>query len=82
MIQRTHSSIAFHLTLFLLIATLAARADVKLPALFTDHMVLQQGQPLKVWGWAEAGEAITVEFRKQSVAAKSRHQARIRYRYA
>ena len=52
-------------TLVLLCAALAARADVKLPALFSDHMVLQQGLPLKVWGWAEPGEKVTVEFRQQ-----------------
>lgn len=41
----------------------AARADVKLHALFTDHMVLQRGQQVPVWGWAEDGEAVSVTFR-------------------
>lgn len=36
------------------------RADVKLPGLFGDHMVLQQGQTVPVWGWADPGEAVTV----------------------
>ena len=31
----------------------AVRAEVKLPSVFGDHMVLQQGQRLPVWGWAE-----------------------------
>lgn len=44
-----------------------ALADVRLPALFSDHMVLQQGQPLPVWGWAAAGEAVTVSVAGQSV---------------
>jgi sialate O-acetylesterase len=35
-------------------------ADVRLPALFGDHMVLQQDIPLPIWGWAEPGEAVTV----------------------
>ena len=39
----------------LLLSSLAARADVKLPALFGDHMVLQQEATLPVWGWAEPG---------------------------
>jgi sialate O-acetylesterase len=39
----------------------AARADVKLPHLFSDGMVLQQGTKCKVWGTAEAGEKITVK---------------------
>lgn len=42
-----------------------AAADVRLPALFTDHMVLQQGQKNRVWGWAEPGEAVTVAIGQQ-----------------
>ena len=32
---------------------------LQLHALFSDHMVLQQGLPAPVWGWADAGETIT-----------------------
>src|SRR3954468_1203438 len=45
------------------------QADVKLPALFSDHMVLQQGKLLPVWGWADEGEKVTVEFRGKIQAA-------------
>ncbi len=50
-------------------------ADVRLPALFTDHMVLQQGKPISVWGWANHGEQITVEFagQKATTVAKEGH---------
>ena len=37
-----------------------ARADVTLPAILSDHMVLQAGHPLRVWGWAEPGEEVSV----------------------
>ena len=37
-----------------------ASADVKLPSVLSDHMVLQQGMPVSVWGWAEPGEKVTV----------------------
>ncbi|HEY2952787.1 MAG TPA: sialate O-acetylesterase [Verrucomicrobiae bacterium] len=67
MIQRKLFPLSLRSILFLVCSALAVRADVKLPALFTDHMVLQQGQSLKVWGWAEAGEQVTVAFRKQRV---------------
>ena len=55
------------LAMFAMAGTFAptAQAEVRLPKLFSDHMVLQQGLPLKVWGWAEPGEKVTVEFRKQ-----------------
>ncbi len=35
-------------------------ADIKLPAIFGDHMVLQRGQKVPVWGTADAGEKVTV----------------------
>lgn len=37
-----------------------AHAEVKLPSIFGSHMVLQQGQKNRVWGWADPGEQITV----------------------
>jgi sialate O-acetylesterase len=37
-----------------------ARADVKLPSIFGDHMVLQQEAKVPVWGMAESGEKVTV----------------------
>lgn len=40
-------------------------ADVKLPNIFGDHMVLQRGQKNKVWGLADAGENITVSIGQQ-----------------
>ncbi len=47
----------------------ASWADVKLPAIFGDHMVLQQDSKLPVWGWADPGEAVTVSAAGQKAAA-------------
>ncbi len=49
-----------------------ARADVRLPALFSDGMVLQQGMEVPVWGWAGDGEQVTVTFRSQTVKTTAR----------
>lgn len=56
---------------FLLVVSAAttARADVKLPAIFGDHMVLQQERAIPVWGWADAGEKVTVTIAGQSKSA-------------
>lgn len=35
-------------------------ADVKLPKIFGDGMVLQQGMELPIWGWADPNEAVTI----------------------
>jgi len=42
-----------------------AMADVTLPNIFSDHMVLQRDQKNKVWGKADAGEAVTVSIAGQ-----------------
>ena len=44
---------------------------VQLASPFGDHMVLQQGQPVPVWGTAAPGEKITVEFAGQKKSAKA-----------
>ena len=46
-----------------------ALADVRLPALFSDNMVLQRGMTVPVWGWADEGEPVTVTFRGHSEKA-------------
>lgn len=44
-----------------------AQATVRLPAIFSDHMVLQQEEDCAIWGWADPGEKITV-----TIAGKSK----------
>ncbi len=39
----------------LILATGLTRADVKLPAIFGDHMVLQRDTSVPVWGTAAPG---------------------------
>jgi sialate O-acetylesterase len=48
------------------------RADVKLHGLFTDNMVLQRDSTAPVWGWADDGEQVTVEFRGKKVSTSAR----------
>ena len=54
---------------FSVILKSAAVADVKLPAIFGDHMVLQQKAPVQVWGWADPGEQVSVKGSWQWFAA-------------
>lgn len=46
-----------------------ASAEVKLPALFTDHMVVQRDQPLKIWGWADPSESVVVSIGNSKATA-------------
>ena len=54
------------------IAATAAYADVKLPAIISDGMVLQQGINVPLWGWADEGESVTVEFQGQKVVTTAK----------
>src|SRR5215510_7204937 len=61
-------------SLLFIIAFIAgnARADVKLPALISDGMVLQQGMAVPLWGWADEGESVTVGFQSQKVTTTAK----------
>ena len=48
-----------------------ARAEVKVPALFTSHLVLQRDQANPVWGWAAPGETVTVTIADQKQTAQA-----------
>lgn len=50
-----------------LLFTSPLMAQLKLPQIFSDHMVLQQKAEVPIWGWAAAGEKITVQLAKQEV---------------
>lgn len=51
-----------HFAVLLLLFTYptVARADVKLPGIISDRMVLQRDKPIPIWGWAAADEEVTV----------------------
>jgi len=49
---------------------------MKLAPLFTDNMVLQQGQPVPVWGTAEKGETVTVRFADQEANTQADAEGR------
>jgi sialate O-acetylesterase len=50
-----------HFLMALLVGLPAAvMADVRLPAIFGDHMVLQADTEVPLWGWADPGEPVTV----------------------
>jgi sialate O-acetylesterase len=51
------------------LAASAARAELRMPKIFTDHMVLQQQMPVAVWGWADPGQKVTVSILTASQSA-------------
>lgn len=64
------------LPLILLSVSTAARAEVRLPAIIGDNMVLQQQTKIRIWGNARPGERVTVTLLRKSsstVADKEGH---------
>ena len=57
--------------LFTCVAVNHSAADISLPNIFNDHMVIQRQQPIRIFGMAAPGEAITVEFAGESGKAEA-----------
>jgi sialate O-acetylesterase len=49
----------------------AAVAAVQLPNLFSDHAVLQRDRPVRIFGWGQGGENVTVRFHGQTVTTQT-----------
>ena len=46
--------------IFVGVSCISAEAEIKLPRLFGDSMILQQKQKNAVWGWTDAGKTVSV----------------------
>ncbi|MEI7955126.1 MAG: sialate O-acetylesterase [Verrucomicrobiota bacterium] len=46
----------------------SASAEVRLPRLLSDNMVLQRDLPIPIWGWAGPNENVTVRLGKSAVS--------------
>lgn len=57
--------------LALFLSASCAGAAVRLPAVISDHMVLQSGKPVAIWGLADIGEEVRVTFGGQQKTAKA-----------
>ncbi|MDB5010050.1 MAG: sialate O-acetylesterase, partial [Mucilaginibacter sp.] len=53
------------INLFLFFLSFSAYADIKLPQLVSNSMVLQRDTKLKIWGWASPGERVTIAFNEK-----------------
>jgi sialate O-acetylesterase len=51
----------FYLFTTLIIFSITVSANVSLPSVFSDNMVLQQKSDVKIWGWAKTGEKVSVK---------------------
>ncbi len=58
---------------FLLFAALgsSAPAELRLPAVIGSNMVMQRDEPIPIWGWAKAGDEVTVNLGSQDRKTKT-----------
>lgn len=56
---------------FFLVGSNTIGAQVKLPALIRDSMILQRDVPVNIWGWASPGEKIAITLNKKKYAVKA-----------
>jgi sialate O-acetylesterase len=73
---------AFFIVLLLVGWSATLRADVKLPPVFSNHMVLQRGLALPIWGTASPGEEVTVSIADQQQITKADEQGKWRVKLA
>ena len=45
----------------IMLGGVSVRADIKLPAVIGSNMIIQRDLPMKLWGWAEPKESVTVK---------------------
>ena len=63
----SHKRLVLIIGLLACFGTMAVRANVSVVSLFSDHMVIQRGKPVQVYGTAAVGEVVVVSFNGQSV---------------
>jgi sialate O-acetylesterase len=61
----------YFLIIALCIGSIAVSANVTLPGIFSDNMVLQRNTLIPVWGWADANEKVEVKFNSQTKTVKA-----------
>lgn len=57
--------------LILLCLCVSAMAEVKLPRIFSDNMVIQRDKPVRIWGTADKNEKVEVTFNGQKRTTKA-----------
>ena len=65
-----HKLVFAAIVLFLLVGA-GAPADLRLPAVIGDNMVLQRGADVPIWGWADPGTEVTVAFAGQTKSGRA-----------
>lgn len=72
--QNPHSKPLITRAIFILSIMFSAfslRAEIKLPRLISNGMVLQRDKPLQIWGWASPSEKVSITFQDKNFQTKA-----------
>jgi len=61
---------SFAIVILAVCSALLEAGPLKLHAIFTSHMVIQRGKPIKIWGWATPGQTVTVKLGEETATAE------------
>jgi hypothetical protein len=70
-LSASHIGYSLIVPVLMLFLSMSVSAEVTLPYVLSDNMVLQRDIPVNIWGWANAGERVTVTFNGQTMSAKT-----------
>lgn len=59
------------LLILALLVFFTSEAQIRLPRLIRDSMILQRDSKVKIWGWASPNEKVTVSFNKKTYRSKA-----------
>ncbi|MDR3734176.1 MAG: sialate O-acetylesterase [Acidobacteriaceae bacterium] len=54
-----------------LLFALSVSAELRLPSLLSDHAVLQRDHPVRIWGWSNPQEKVTIRFHQQTLTTQA-----------
>lgn len=74
--MRVYLNVAGTTFLFGLISVSSLLGELRIPSVFSDHMVLQRDKPIQIWGWAESGESIDVHIGKNHTQTSANEKGR------
>ena len=65
-IEKRSGSLKIKLLIIFCSLGIMATGQIKLPRLISDNMVLQRDANLTIWGWAAAGEKVSLKFKEKT----------------
>src|SRR5688500_6697341 len=60
------------LVLLFLLSSFCLKAQLRLPVVFDDHMVIQQKATVPIWGWAHPSQNITIKVSWDTTTIKTK----------